>query len=272
MTINDLTKQIIEKKSYLCVGLDTDISKLPQGISKDLDGVLAFNKAIIEATQHLCVAYKPNIAFYEIYGSEGWDVLAQTMDYVPKNCFTIADGKRGDIGNTSSYYARTFFEKYNFDSATVAPYMGYDSVAPFLAFDQKTTILLALTSNKGAEDFQMIEGKNGEYLYETVLRKSQQWGNNIMYVVGATHEAQLERVRQIVPNHFLLIPGVGAQGGSLQSVSKLALNHKCGILINASRSILYASQGLDFAQAATLEAAKMQAEMAEILAKKSIVL
>ena len=267
MTRHELIAQIKLKRSFLCVGLDTDISKIPAHLLDTEDPIFEFNKAIIDATKDFAVAYKPNIAFYECYGPKGWESLQKTIDYIPKNIFTIADAKRGDIGNTSSYYAKTFFDYLNCDSVTVAPYMGEDSVSPFLAFDNKWVILLALTSNKGALDFQMIQDAHGEELYKKVLRKSCEWGTpeNLMFVVGATRAEGIGEVRKLVPDHFFLVPGVGAQGGSLEDVAKYGWNSDCGLLVNSSRGIIYASNGLDFAERACEEAQKIQVEMAAIL-------
>lgn len=254
-----LVQLIRERKSFLCVGLDTDPKKIPAGMS-----VLDFNKAIIDATRDYCVAYKPNIAFYECLGKEGWDILEKTVEYIGADHFTIADAKRGDIGNTSTYYAKTFFDTYGFDSVTVAPYMGKDSVGPFLEFEGKWSIVLALTSNPGGLDFQMnVSGQ--QRLFEDVLTKVSSWGTheNTMFVVGATRAEMLADVRKIVPNHFLLVPGVGAQGGSLEEVVKYGKTKDIGLLVNASRSILYASSGSDFAEAARAEAKKMQEEMSQ---------
>jgi len=256
-----LVELIRSRKSFLCVGLDTDPTKLPVGV-----GVLEFNKAIVDATREFAVAYKPNLAFYEAMGREGWDILEETVAYIGNEHFTIADAKRGDIGNTSSYYAKAFFETYGFDSITVAPYMGKDSVSPFLQFQDKWAIVLALTSNEGSEDFQ-TQKIGEEYLFEKVLRDVASWGTdeNTMFVVGATKAESLAQIRQIIPNHFLLVPGVGAQGGSLQNVVKYGMNSEVGLLVNASRSILYASSGADYASAAAAEAKKMQKEMAVFL-------
>lgn len=267
-----LIQEIKAKKSFLCIGLDTDIQRLPKHLLDTEDPIFEFNKAIIEATSEFCVAYKPNIAFYESLGSKGWDSLQKTMDIIPNNIFTIADAKRGDIGNTSALYARAFFDKassgFNFDSVTVAPYMGSDSVKPFLTYDNKWVILLALTSNEGAGDFQFIENNKQEPLYKSVLTKSQEWANDerMMYVVGATRPEYFAEIRKISPKHFYLVPGVGAQGGSLEEVCKYGLNDEIGLLINSSRNIIYASSGIDFAEKAKLEAQKMQEEMAKILA------
>lgn len=263
MNREQLIQIIKERKSFLCVGLDTDPTKIPAGVS-----ILEFNKKIIDATRDLCVAYKPNLAFYEVLGKEGWDILDETIKYIGNSHFTIADAKRGDIGNTSLYYARTFFDTYGFDSITIAPYMGEDSVKPFLQHDKKWAIILALTSNPGADDFEMQELKSGTTVYEEVLTRSSKWGNssNTMYVVGATRPEMFQKIRAIVPDHFLLVPGVGAQGGSLTEVCKYGLNNDIGLLINASRSILYASNNpLDYAEAARQEAMSIQKEMAGLL-------
>jgi len=262
-----LFQQIISKKSYLCVGLDTDLKKMPSHLLKSKDPVFEFNKQIIDATSKYAVSFKPNIAFYEALGSKGWESLQKTIEYIPKDIFTIADAKRGDIGNTSGLYARAFFEAMNFDSITVAPYMGEDSVKPFLEFKDKTVIILALTSNMGSKDFQMLKQANGEELFMEVIRLSKTWGNysQIMYVVGATKAKMLEQIRTIAPDNFLLVPGVGAQGGSLEEVSKYGMNKKCGLLVNSSRGIIYASNDKDFALAAAREAKILQEEMAEYL-------
>jgi orotidine-5'-phosphate decarboxylase len=269
-----LIKEIKSKKSFLCIGLDTDIQRIPKHLLATEDPIFEFNKAIIEATSAYCVAYKPNIAFYESLGSKGWDSLKKTMDLIPSSIFTIADAKRGDIGNTSALYARAFFDKdssgFNFDSVTVAPYMGSDSVTPFLTYENKWVILLALTSNEGANDFQFIENTNGEPLYKKVIETSQQWADaeRMMYVVGATRPEYFAEIRKWSPDHFYLVPGVGAQGGSLQEVCKYGLNKDVGLLINSSRNIIYASNGTDFAEAAANEAKKIQAEMAKIMDEK----
>lgn len=271
MTKQELVGQIFSKKSFLCVGLDTDYTKIPKHLLEFPDPIFEFNKRIIDATKEYCVAYKPNIAFYEAAGVKGWESLQRTLEYIPKECFTIADAKRGDIGNTSSLYARAFFDKessgLDFDSVTVAPYMGADSVLPFLEFKNKWVILLALTSNKGSEDFQFSKLAEGERLFEKVLETSKQWGNdeNLMYVVGATQAESLTEIRKIIPDSFLLIPGVGAQGGSLAEVSKYGLNKDCGLLVNSSRAIIFASSGKDFAERAAEEARKVQQEMATYL-------
>lgn len=264
MTRAALVEEIKKKKSFLCVGLDTDIARIPEHLLGEEDPVFEFNKQIIEATHDLCIAYKPNIAFYECLGVKGWQSLEKTLEVIPDNLFTIADAKRGDIGNTSRYYAKTFFEHYNFDSLTIAPYMGEDSVTPFMEYEGKWVILLALTSNKGALDFQTQEltMQRGR-VYERVLETSQEWGtpSSLMYVVGATRTSMLEQVRKIVPDHFLLVPGVGAQGGSLEQVAKYGLNDDCGLIVNASRSILYASSGRDFAVKAREAALDLQQQM-----------
>jgi orotidine-5'-phosphate decarboxylase len=272
MTYEALFDQISQKKSYLCIGLDTDIRKIPAHLLKEADPVFEFNKQIIDATADFCVSYKPNIAFYEALGAKGWESLQKTIEYIPKSHFTIADAKRGDIGNTSGLYARTFFDPsssgLNFDSVTVAPYMGSDSVMPFLDFEGKWVILLALTSNSGGADFQRIETNDG-FLYEQVLKTSQTWAgaDRMMYVVGATQAHDLANIRTIVPEHFLLVPGVGAQGGNLEEVSRYGMNKSCGLLVNASRSIIYAGNGLDFAEKAREEAQTLQKEMAVYLDK-----
>ena len=272
MTTQQLIEQIKIKKSFLTVGLDVDLNKIPSHLLELEDPIFEFNKAIIDATHDLCVSYKPNIAFFEAYGLKGWMSLQKTINYINDNypdIFTIADAKRGDIGNTSSMYAKAFFEDLNFDSVTVAPYMGKDSVEPFLAFDNKHTIMLALTSNEGAFDFQtlLVEGKE---LYKQVLETSKSWKNseNLMYVVGATKAEYFTEIRKIVPDSFLLVPGVGAQGGNLSEVCKYGMNDNIGLLINSSRGIIYASNGIDFAEKAREEALKMQQEMAEIVSVK----
>lgn len=267
MTRTDLFNQIKKKNSYLCVGLDTDINKIPKHLLDFKDPIFEFNKQVIDATHDLCVAYKPNIAFYEALGPKGWESLQKTVEYIPKECFTIADAKRGDIGNTSSLYARAFFKEMNFDSITVAPYMGEDSVTPFLEFKGKWVILLAHTSNTGSSDFQLLKTDAGNLLYEEVLVRSQKWGSpdNMMYVVGATHPDKVEGIRKLAPDHFFLVPGVGAQGGSLEEISKHGLNKECGLLVNSARAIIYASSDTDFASEARREAMKVQVEMKALL-------
>jgi orotidine-5'-phosphate decarboxylase len=269
MTTDQLISEIKKKKSFLCIGLDVDLNKIPKHLLSEEDPIFAFNKAIIDATHHLAVAYKPNTAFYEAYGLKGWNALEKTIKYLNENhpeIFTIADAKRGDIGNTSRMYAKAFLEDLGFDSVTVAPYMGKDSVEPFLAFEGKHTILLALTSNAGSSDFQtkMIDGNE---VYKTVLETSKSWENseNLMYVVGATKAEYFEEIRKIIPDSFLLVPGVGAQGGSLSEVCKYGMSKDVGLLINSSRGIIYASNDLDFADAAATEAQKLQQQMEIIL-------
>lgn len=266
MTRTELIAQIQAKQSYLCVGLDSDVDKIPQHLQNESDPIYAFNKGIVEATSSSCVAYKPNLAFYERHGAAGWDSLAKTMDIIPDECFTIADAKRGDIGNTSRYYAKTFFEEYNFDAVTVAPYMGSDSVLPFLEFENKWVILLALTSNQGADDFQFFSDGTTR-LFEKVLNTAVKWGreDNLMFVVGATRPEMLADIRSIVPDHFLLVPGVGAQGGDLNSVAQHGLNKDCGLLVNSSRGIIYADQSESFAEAAGNAARNVQQQMAATL-------
>lgn len=272
MNKQKLIEQIRRKKSFLCIGLDVDKTKLPQHLLQEADPIFQFNKALIDATHHLAVAYKPNTAFYEAYGLEGWKSLERTINYLNENypeVFTIADAKRGDIGNTSSRYAEAFFEDLAFDSVTVAPYMGSDSIEPFLAFKDKFAIMLALTSNKGGLDFQVGTDQQGEALYEKVLRTSLGWSNSdrLMYVVGATRPEYFEKIRRIVPNHFLLVPGVGAQGGSLSDVCQYGLNSEVGLLVNSSRGIIYASSGKDFAEKAAEKASELQEEMDAILSQ-----
>lgn len=272
MTTQQLHEQILQKKSFLCVGLDPDLSKIPPHLLETEDPIFEFNKAIIDATHDLTVGYKPNTAFFEAYGIKGWLSLQKTINYINDNypdIFTIADAKRGDIGNTSSMYAKAFFEDLNFDSVTVAPYMGKDSVEPFLAFENKHTIMLALTSNEGAFDFQTLT-TNGKELYKQVLETSKTWKNseNLMYVVGATKAEYFTEIRKIVPDSFLLVPGIGAQGGSLSEVCKYGMNDKVGLLVNSARAIIYASKGTDFAEKAREETLKVQQEMEQILNSK----
>ena len=276
MNKQELFENIKHKQSFLCVGLDTDIKKIPEHLLKEEYPIFAFNKAIIDATAPYCIAYKPNLAFYESMGVKGWMAFERTVEYIKKNYpdqFIIADAKRGDIGNTSAMYARTFFEELDIDSVTVAPYMGEDSVSPFLTYGGKWVILLALTSNKGSHDFQLTEDKDGERLFEKVLRKSQAWANdeNMMYVVGATQGRMFEDIRRIAPNHFLLVPGIGAQGGSLEEVCKYGMTPQCGLIVNSSRAIIYADKSENFAQAAMNEAEKVQKQMAEQLKAAHIV-
>lgn len=273
MTRQQIIDQIIAKRSFLCVGLDTDIKKIPQHLLKEEDPIFAFNKAIIDSTASYCIAYKPNLAFYEAHGVKGWIAFEKTIEYIKTNYndhLIIADAKRGDIGNTSAMYARTFFEEMDIDALTVAPYMGEDSVTPFLQYENKWVVLLALTSNKGSQDFQLMKDANGEQLFEKVLKQSQEWGdcNNMMYVVGATQGKMFEQIRQIVPNHFLLVPGVGAQGGSLEEVCKYGMTDECGLIINSSRAIIYASQEQDFARVAAKRALEVQQQMARIIENK----
>lgn len=276
MNKQQLLENIKRKQSFLCVGLDTDIKKIPEHLLKEEDPIFAFNKDIIDATAPYCIAYKPNLAFYESMGVKGWIAFEKTVEYIKKNYpdqFIIADAKRGDIGNTSAMYARTFFEELDIDAVTVAPYMGEDSVTPFLTYEKKWVILLALTSNKGSHDFQLTEDKAGERLFEKVLRKSQEWANdqNMMYVVGATQGKMFEDIRKIVPEHFLLVPGIGAQGGSLEEACKYGMNSKCGLIVNSSRAIIYADKSEAFAQAAKNEAEKVQKQMAEQLKAAHII-
>lgn len=276
MTRQQLVNTIRAKASYLCVGLDTDLSKIPAYLRHQPDAIFAFNKAIIDATKDYCVSYKINTAFYEALGVKGWEALEQTVHYIPDTHFKIADAKRGDIGNTSAQYAKAFFEAMPFDAITVAPYMGEDSVRPFLEYENKWTIVLGLTSNQGANDFEMrkVFPKNEQsqpaYLYEEVLKTVSRWGStdNLMFVVGATQADEFINIRSIIPNHFLLVPGVGAQGGSLQEISEKAMNEACGLLVNVSRAITFASGGEDFASAAAAVAAQYRDEMKEYLAKR----
>jgi orotidine-5'-phosphate decarboxylase len=263
MIKKELLEQIKRKESFLCVGLDPDMNKIPAHLLDYDDPIFEFNKAIIDATHPFAVAYKPNTAFFECHGSKGWDSLEKTINYIPKECMIIADAKRGDIGNTSTYYAKTFFETLQADAVTVAPYMGSDSVLPFTKFDGKWVVLLALTSNEGAKDFQLHAGQNG-LLFENVLRKAMEWASpeKMMFVVGATRAEDIAEVRKLAPDYFFLVPGVGAQGGSLEEVVQYGANHECGLLVNSSRGIIYASNGMDFADAAKKEALKIQSQMA----------
>lgn len=267
MTRKELFEQIKKKESFLCIGLDTDMDKIPPHLLYEEDPIFAFNKEIIDATADLCVAYKPNTAFYESQGISGWTSLIKTINYIKTHYpeqFIIADAKRGDIGNTSAMYAKTFFENIEFDAVTVAPYMGEDSVTPFIDYPNKWVILLALTSNKGSQDFQLIKDQTGLCLFEKVLQESQKWGSeeNMMYVVGATQGKSFETIRKHAPNHFLLVPGVGAQGGSLQDVCKYGMNSQCGLLVNSSRGIIYADNTIDFAEGARKAALNLQIQMA----------
>ena len=277
MTRAELIHQIKAKRSFLCVGLDTDLTKIPEHLLDDEDPIYSFNKAIIDATADLCVAYKPNIAFYECYGSKAWQSLQKTWAALPKDCFSIADAKRGDIGNTSGRYAMAFFDEktsgLGFDSITIAPYMGKDSVTPFLDFNDKWAIVLALTSNEGSLDFQNFENKEGLQLFEQVIDKVNTWGtpDNLMYVVGATRGEGFIKIREHAPDHFLLVPGVGAQGGSLEDVCKFGMNKDCGLLVNSTRGIIYASKGRDFAERAREEALILQKEMEVELLKAGII-
>ena len=272
MNRQELIEQIKTKKSFLCVGLDTDLKKIPQHLLNDNDPIFTFNKNIIDATAPYCVAYKPNLAFYEAFGVKGMIAFEKTVNYLNKSYpdhFIIADAKRGDIGNTSKMYARTFFEEYDVDALTVAPYMGEDSVTPFLGYDGKWVILLALTSNKGSHDFQLTADTDGERLFEKVIRKSQQWGDidNMMYVVGATQGKMFADIRKVAPESFLLVPGVGAQGGSLEEVCRYGMTKDCGLLVNSSRGIIDASSGDDYAEVAGQKANELQEQMASELAK-----
>lgn len=276
MTREELFENIQRKRSFLCIGLDTDIRKIPQHLLEDDDPIFAFNKRIIDATAHLCVAYKPNLAFYESMGSFGLQSFEKTVAYIQKHYpdqFIIADAKRGDIGNTGEMYARSFFEHLRVDALTVSPYMGADSVQPSLKYPGKWTVLLALTSNEGSEDFQMMKDESGEYLFERVLRKSKAWGSEeqMMYVVGATKAQMLERIRLIVPNHFLLVPGVGSQNGSLDEVAQFGMNAQCGLLVNASRSIIFADNTEAFASRAAEEAEKLRRQMTDLLIKHKLI-
>ncbi len=276
MTRKELFEHIGLKKSFLCIGLDTDLQKIPVCLKDSGDPPFLFNREIIEATRDLCVSYKLNLAFYENMGSTGWSSLEKTVAYIREKCpgiFIIADAKRGDIGNTSGLYAGAFFKHMDFDAVTVAPYMGEDSIKPFLAFPGRWVILLALTSNKGSSDFQYFEDGKGERLFERVLKKSVEWGSadNMMYVVGATRAEELQKIRQIVPDHFLLVPGVGAQGGSLTEVAMYGMNSQCGLLVNSSRAVIYASSGADFALAARSEATRVRDEMKELLSGAQLI-
>ena len=272
MNRKELYQAIMQKGSYLCVGLDTDMSRIPKHLLGEKDPILEFNRQIINATKDLCVAYKPNVAFYEAQGSRGWRSLERTMDLIPESHFTIADAKRGDIGNTSRMYAKAFFENMNFDAVTVAPYMGIDSVTPFLEFENKWVILLALTSNKGSKDFQFTAQEDEQPLYEKVMRRAKEWGNpeNLMFVTGATQSAHIAKIREIAPDNFLLVPGVGAQGGSLHGVSMPGLNGHGGLLVNSSRGIIYAGDGEDFAVKARESALAIKKEMSALLNQRYV--
>ncbi len=269
MNREKLFARIRKKDSYLCVGLDTDLERIPRHLKNTKDPVFEFNKQIIDATEKYAVAYKPNIAFYEALGTRGWESLERTINYIPDHLFTIADAKRGDIGNTSRLYARAFFEQLEFDSVTVAPYMGEDSVRPFLDFDDKWVILLGHTSNQGSQDFQTLDLADGTKLYERVIRTAANWGgpDRLMFVVGATRGERIGEIREMAPEHFFLVPGVGAQGGDLEQVSRLGFNEHCGLLVNSSRGIIYASGGKDFAAEAGKAAHKLQHEMSELMDK-----
>src|SRR5690554_652705 len=264
-----LFQHIQQKSSFLCIGLDPTMEKIPMHLHKEAEPIVEFNKAIMDQTADYAVAYKPNIAYNEALGPRGWESLQKTLDYIPKDIFTIADAKRGDIGNTSKLYAKAFFEQMDFDSITVAPYMGEDSVTPFLEFKDKWVVLLALTSNEGSVDFQAFQNLEGRALYQEVLTKSQNWGtqDNLMYVIGATRGEMIEEARKLAPGHFFLVPGVGAQGGSLEEVARYGMNETCGLLVNSSRGIIYASSGKDYAGAAQKEAIKLQEEMRVYLEK-----
>ena len=270
MNSQDLFEKIKSKRSYLCVGLDTDLEKIPSHLHSLADPVFEFNRQIIDMTYKYCVAYKPNIAFYEALGPRGWESLEKTIEYIPRDIFTIADAKRGDIGNTAALYAKTFFEYLNFDSITVAPYMGEDSVKPFLAYKDKWAIVLAHTSNAGSRDFQLLESKlSQKKLYEEVILRAMEWGNpdQLMFVVGATQAEKIASIRKLAPDNFFLVPGIGAQGGDLEAVSKYGMNRKCGLLVNSARAIIYASNASDFALAAGKEARKVQEEMDQFLGR-----
>ncbi|MBS1557516.1 MAG: orotidine-5'-phosphate decarboxylase [Bacteroidetes bacterium] len=269
MNRSQLFDQIKKKQSYLCVGLDPDLEKIPPHLLTCDDPIFEFNKQIIDATKDFAIAYKPNVAFYECLGARGWESLKKTLDYLPRECFSIADAKRGDIGNTSALYAKAFFQNMNFDALTVAPYMGEDSVKPFLDFEGKWVILLAHTSNPGSEDFQLLETRQGKFIYEEVIFAGQRWAtaDQMMFVVGATHEEKIDSIRRLAPDHFLLLPGVGAQGANLEVISKEGMNQQCGMIINSARSIIYASAKENFAEAARTEAQKLQQNMSRLLAE-----
>jgi len=270
MTYTEIFQNILAKKSFLCIGLDTDLSKIPKFLLDTDDPIFEFNKRIIDATKDLCVAYKPNIAFYEAMGIPGWQALKKTIDYIPSDIFIIADAKRGDIGNTTKKYAEAFFKQLACDAITVAPYMGVDSVSPFLEYDNKWAIVLGLTSNEGSQDYQMLETTNHKKVYQEVIEKSAQWGShkNMMYVIGATHPEKFQEIRDWIPEHFLLVPGIGAQGGDLEGVAKYGMNDHCGLLVNSSRGIIYAGNGKDFEQEARKAAKNLQEQMAVTLKSK----
>lgn len=274
MKRSQLIAEIKSKQSFLCVGLDTDLNKIPASLQKEKNPILAFNKAVIEATHDLCVAYKPNLAFYEAYGSKGLEALEATMDMIPENHFSIADAKRGDIGNTAQKYAEAYFKKMGFDSVTVAPYMGEDSVKPFLGYENKWVILLALTSNKGSSDFQLLRSSSGSYFFEEVINKSHEWADadQLMFVVGATQPEYLAQIRAIAPDNFLLVPGVGAQGGDLNAIATAGMNDDIGLLINSSRGIIYAgNEEADFQNGIRKAAEKVQLQMANLLQERGLV-
>jgi orotidine-5'-phosphate decarboxylase len=267
MTANELFQSIQHQKSFLCVGLDSDVKKIPNYLPRNPDGILSFNQKIIEATLPFAVAYKPNLAFYEALGAPGWEVLKETVDLIPNTHFKIADAKRGDIGNTADQYAKAFFEDLNFDAITLNPYMGMDSISPFLEYPEKWVIILGLTSNPGSQDFQLTKTADGKYFFEQVLETASKWGSpeKVMFVVGATHPTYFKKVRKIVPDHFLLVPGIGAQGGDLSEVYKYGVNHKVGLLVNSSRSILYASHEENFNISAADQAAALRNQMSKLL-------
>lgn len=270
MTLNELVEEIRHKESFLCIGLDPDPARLPAHLDGSAESVFGFLKAIIENTHDLCVAYKPNLAFFEAFGSEGWQLFERVLELIPSNLLVIADAKRGDIGNTSKKYATAFFDRHQCDALTVAPYMGSDSVQPFLGNPEKWVVLLGLTSNPGSQDFQMHKLANGRYLYEEVLHTAKGWGSpeELMFVIGATHPESFQNIRAILPDHFFLVPGVGAQGGSLAAVCEYGMNDQIGLLVNSSRGILYASSGEDFAEAARKKAKEMQEEMSRVMANR----
>lgn len=272
MNRKELIDQIKLKESFLCVGLDTELQKIPTHLLTEKDPLFSFNKAIVEATSRNAVSYKINLAFYEQYGRKGWESMEKTLEIIPKECLLIADAKRGDIGNTSKMYAKAFFENYNYDAITVSPYMGHDSVGPFLEYHDKFTIVLGLTSNTGSQDFQMLDTPEGK-MYESVLKKISTWGtpDNLMFVIGATKAEKFAEIRKILPDYFFLVPGVGAQGGDLEGVSRYGMNSECGLLVNSSRGIIYSSSGTDFDQAAANEAEKLQLEMKKYLKLKNVI-